>query len=58
MVGLIFAWFVIGVVVIPATAIFYSIRRAFLIAIIWVLPVAIPRAMHDMSRHAAVKSHN
>lgn len=55
MAGLLFAWFVIGVVVIPATAIFYSIRRAFLIAIIWVLPVAIPRALHDMSSHSATK---
>lgn len=55
MAGLLFAWFVIGVVVIPATAIFYSIRRAFLIAIIWVLPVAIPRALHDMSSPSATK---
>lgn len=55
MAGLLFAWFVIGVVVIPATAIFYSIRRAFLIAIIWVLPVAIPRALHDMSSYSATR---
>ena len=55
MVGLLFAWFVIGVVVIPATAIFYSKRRAFLIASIWVLPVAIPRALHDMSSNSATK---
>lgn len=55
MAGLLFAWFVIGVVVIPATAIFYSFRRAFLVAIIWVLPMALPRALHDMSSHSATK---
>lgn len=50
-----FVWFLLGVVIIPATAIFYSVRRAFLIAVVWILPMAIPHAIHDLSRPTASK---
>jgi hypothetical protein len=52
-----FVWFLLGGLAILTTAIFFSLRRAFLLAVIWVLPMAIPHAMHDMSSHPATRKH-
>lgn len=35
-----FTWFIIGVGIVGFTAIFISLRRALLFAMIWVMPIA------------------
>lgn len=46
----IFTWFIIGVVVIPIMALFFSFRRAFLYALIWGLPFTLQPMLHSMAQ--------
>lgn len=44
-----FLWFLIGVVVLPFTAIFVSLRKAFMFAVVWSLPMVGPLIWRDIT---------
>ncbi|CCA89772.1 hypothetical protein PP1Y_Spl172 (plasmid) [Novosphingobium sp. PP1Y] len=53
MAALSFLWFLTGVFVIPFTAIFTSVRKAFMLAAVWSLPFVAPHIWHDVNQDVA-----
>lgn len=52
MAALSFLWFLIGVVALTFTAVFVSLRKAFMFFLMWSLPMVGPLVWRDITHHA------